>query len=72
MFESYAAGHSDSTELQYVREVTNLNFHQTETVSPSTTVFLYDLSVFDDLQLYVRCSNEREDGVVVDKMFIGD
>ena len=71
-FESYAANRAGSSDLQYVRDVTESNFYRTESVSPSTSLFLYDLSLFDDLQLYVRCSNDREDGTVVEKIYIGD
>ena len=71
-FESYAKSRSGSPDTQYVRDVTELNFFRTESVPPSTLLFIYDLSIFDDLQLYIRCSNDREDGVIVEKVFIGD
>ena len=68
-FTNYTQGNAASPEAQHSDHILTFDLHFTEEISPSRGLSIYDLSVFDDLQLLVRCSSSNQ---VAEVLFIGD
>jgi hypothetical protein len=67
-FSRYAREHA-SPHLQFGTPVYDHDLLRTRHVPPTEGAFLYDVSLFDDIQLTVRCS---PDDRVAEVLFIGD
>lgn len=57
-------------QAQLGRSVTSRSLFHTENVAESQVVFLYDVDLFDDLQIQVRCDPETDR--VVERLVVLD
>ena len=68
-FEEYVR--ADGTDqADSGRSATKRDLHLTRDVAESQVLWLYDVSLFDDLQISVRCDHET--GAVVEKLVVLD